>query len=52
MDQMASSVGGVISIDFKNPSEPVINKINFDFTKTGYALCIIDSGADHANLTD
>lgn len=52
MDQMASSVGGIIAIDFKDTENPAIKKINFDFTSTGYALCIIDSGADHADLTD
>lgn len=52
MDQMASSVGGLISIDFADPSDPVVEKIDFDFSKTGYTLCIIDSGADHADLTD
>lgn len=51
MDQMASSVGGIISIDFKNPEKPLICKTDFDFHKAGYALCIIDSGADHADLT-
>lgn len=52
MDQMASSVGSVVAIDFKDPKNPCIEKINFDFVKSGYALCIIDSGADHADLTD
>ena len=52
MDQMASSVGGLVYIDFENPQEPVIEKIDFDLAKAGYALCIIDSGADHADLTD
>ena len=52
MDQMASSVGGLVYIDFKNPKEPVIEKIDFDLAKAGYALCIIDSGADHTDLTD
>lgn len=51
MDQMASSVGGAIAIDFNNNEEPVIKKINFDFSKSGHSLCIIDSGADHADLT-
>ena len=51
MDQMASSVGGIIGIDFKNDS-PKIEKIKFNFRDHGFALCIIDSGADHANLTD
>lgn len=52
MDQMASSVGAVVSIDFKDLENPIIKKVDFDFSKSGYALCIIDSGADHADLTD
>ena len=52
MDQMASSVGSFITIDFKDPSEPVIKKVNFDFASCGHALCIIDTGGDHADLTD
>ena len=52
MDQMASSVGGMVFIDFQDPDAPVVEKIDFDFSQMGYALCIIDSGADHADLTD
>lgn len=52
MDQMASSVGGLVYMDFENPQEPAIDKIDFDLAKAGYVLCIIDSGADHADLTD
>ncbi len=52
MDQTASSVGGVVAIDFENTENPVVRKLDFDFSKTGYFLCIIDSGADHADLTD
>ena len=52
MDQMASSVGGMVFIDFADPKNPVVEKLEFDFANTGYALCIIDSGADHADLTD
>lgn len=52
MDQTASSVGGIVAINFKNINSPVVRKLDFDFSKTGYALCIIDSGADHADLTD
>lgn len=51
MDQMASSVGGIVSIDFRDVKNPAIKKIAFDFASTGYALCIIDSGADHSDLT-
>ena len=52
MDQMASAVGSMVYIDFADPSQPVVEKVDFDFQKAGYALCIIDSGADHADLTD
>lgn len=52
MDQTASSVGGVVAIDFRDNTNPVVRKLDFDFAKEGYALCIIDSGADHADLSD
>ena len=52
MDQTASSVGGMVFIDFENSAELVVEKLDFDFAKAGHALCIIDSGADHADLTD
>ena len=52
MDQMASSVGGMVYIDFEDPENPKVEKIDVDLTTYGYGLCIIDSGADHADLTD
>lgn len=52
MDQMASGVGGIITIDFADPENPVVEPIPFDFAEAGMALCILDSGADHAGLTD
>jgi len=52
MDQTACSVGGFITIDFKDPSKPVVKALDFDFMKTGYALVITDTGGDHANLND
>ncbi|MBQ1208673.1 MAG: galactokinase [Lachnospiraceae bacterium] len=52
MDQMASSVGNLVTIDFADKANPVVEKIDFDFSTSGYTLCIIDSGADHADLTD
>ncbi len=52
MDQMACSVGGFVKIDFADPSKPVIEKVDFDFASCGHSLCIIDTGADHSDLTD
>ncbi len=52
MDQSASSVGGVVAIDFGDPENPKVEKIDLDLTGEGYALCIIDSKSSHADLTD
>ncbi len=52
MDQMACSVGGFVKIDFNDPSVPVIEKLDFDFGSSSHALCIVDTGGDHSDLTD
>ena len=52
MDQTASAVGGIVAIDFADPAAPVITPVEFDFAGCGHALCIIDSGANHAELTE
>ena len=52
MDQTASAVGGLVAIDFADKEHPDIRPVSFDFSATGHALCIIDSRADHADLTD
>ena len=52
MDQMASAVGNLVTIDFFDKDHPVIEPVAFDFASCGHALCIIDSQASHADLTD
>ena len=52
MDQVACAVGGIVGIDFADPTAPVIDKIDFDITAAGYNLCIINTGGNHADLTD
>ena len=52
MDQTACAVGGFVAIDFKNPKEPVIEKLPFDLTAAGYSLCIVNTGGNHADLND
>ena len=51
MDQMVSSVGGFVWIDFANTEKPVIQKHTFDFAQAGYCLCITDTKGSHADLT-
>ena len=51
MDQMASSVGGLITIDFKDKDAPLVQCINYDFSESGHKLCIIDTKGSHADLT-
>ncbi len=52
MDQMASAVGGAVAIDFADPASPVVRRIDFDFTASGYTLCIIDTRSEHGDLTE
>ena len=52
MDQMGSSVGGAVAIDFADPAAPEVGKVDFDFSACGHALCIVDTGSCHADLTD
>lgn len=52
MDQTASAVGNLVTIDFCDKEHPVIEAVDFDFSTCGHALCIIDSQASHADLTD
>ena len=52
MDQTASAVGNLVTIDFFDKGHPVITPVDFDFSACGHALCIIDSRASHADLTD
>ena len=52
MDQMGSSVGGAVFIDFNDPADPIVEKVDYDFSQSGYALCIVDTGSSHGDLTD
>jgi galactokinase len=52
MDQTACAVGGLVTIDFKDPANPVVKKVNFDFVATGFSLVITDTGGNHADLND
>lgn len=52
LDQMASSVGAFVTIDFESTQEPVIQKVDYDFAASGHSLCIVDTGGNHSDLTD
>lgn len=52
MDQTVSAVGGFVGIDFKNPDSPSIQPIDFDFSGSGYSLCIVDTKGSHSDLSD
>ncbi len=51
MDQTASAVGGIASIDFAEPSEPKVEQVEYDFSKKGYDLVVVNTGGNHADLT-
>ncbi len=52
MDQVACAVGGFVAIDFEDPTSPKINKIALDLSAKGYALCIVNTGGNHADLNE
>ncbi len=52
MDQVACAVGGIVAIDFCDTGSPVIEPISIDLSDAGYNLCIINTGGNHADLTD
>ena len=52
MDQMGSAVGGAVAIDFADPADPVVARVDYDFANSGHALCIVDTGSCHADLTE
>ncbi len=51
LDQMACAVGGLITIDFKDPAAPAVEKIDFDFAQAGHSLIIVQTGKGHADLS-
>ncbi len=51
LDQMACAVGGLITIDFFDPANPVVEKINFDFASQNHSLIIVQTGRGHADLS-
>ena len=52
LDQMASAAGGLVTVDFRDPDNPVVEAISYDFAKKGYALVVAATGGSHAGLTD
>ena len=52
MDQTTCSVGGFVTIDFRDGNQPIVHKLAYDFAASGYALVILETGGDHADLTD
>jgi galactokinase len=51
MDQISSSLGGTVTIDFLDPSLPQICQLKLDWEAKGWALCIVDTKGSHADLT-
>jgi galactokinase len=51
MDQTACATGGAVAIDFADTAHPIVKQINFDLSSTGYALCVVNTGGNHADLT-
>ncbi|MBR4469720.1 MAG: galactokinase [Erysipelotrichaceae bacterium] len=51
LDQMAISVGGFVTIDFKDPEDPKIENYEFSFSDYGYELVLVNTKGDHSDLS-
>ena len=51
LDQLAIASGGICALEFADPTAPLVEKIDFDITGAGFALCIVNTGGNHADLT-
>jgi galactokinase len=52
LDQMACGIGGLAAMDFADPDNPVVEKVPFDFAKSGYRMFLVNAGGSHAGLAD
>ena len=52
MDQIASACGGIVEVDFRNPDDPIVRPVDFDFSESGYALCLVDTQCEHSQFND
>ena len=50
LDQSASAVGGLVTMDFA-VSPASVESIAYDFGAKGYAVCVVAAGGEHGNLT-
>ncbi len=51
LDQMASSMGSVTAMDFADPEKPQVENVSFDLNAYKHAMCVVDTGGNHADLT-
>ena len=51
LDQMACSVGNLVTIDFADAKDPKVRRVDADFGQFGHSLCITDTKGSHADLT-
>lgn len=51
LDQSASALGGFTAIDFKDTAKPIVEKVDFDLAAHNHVLCVVNTGGNHANLT-
>lgn len=52
MDQTASAVGGLLGIDFKSPSRPVVEMLKNSFESSNHEIVIVNTGSSHRGLTE
>ncbi|WP_017812978.1 galactokinase family protein [Paenibacillus shenyangensis] len=52
LDQMACAYGGMVAMDFADPSQPQVEQLQYDFQAAGYSMMVVNTGGNHADLTE
>jgi len=52
MDQTTCAVGGIVTIDFRDAEHPEVQKVAFDFNAQNTSILVVDTGGNHADLTE
>ena len=52
LDQMASAIGNLVTIDFIDENNPIVKQLDVDFERSDYGIIVVNTGDGHADLSE
>ena len=49
---MASAIGNLVTIDFMDESNPIVEQVRIDFESSDYGVIVVNTGDGHADLSE